>query len=837
MRMLAMGWTMAAVVFWVVVPAAGQTLIVENGTSDWVIATDHAASLADAFAAEELQRYIAKTTGATLAITTEPSAGAKVIALGSGPAVQALDVDGAALQTGEQGYLLRTIGSAAVVIAGGANGGTLYGVYDFLERYAGVRWYAPGVEKAEKLDRLAVGPVDEVVRPGFPCRWTSYTWPGRDGDFMARQRHNFGHGSGGKYGKQYMFNGTCHTYFRYVSPEEFYDTHPEYFSLVGGVRLRDETQLCLTNPELLEIVTQRMLQTMRDNPDIGQHNFSQMDYYNPCQCPACRAINEQYQTAGGTQFWFINQLAERTSKEFPDTLIGTLAYTYTEQPPVGLTMHPNAAVWLCHMFPCCDSHPIETCPYNAEYRRRAEAWSRICRHLYIWHYIVDFAHYYNPFPNLRAMAADMRFYQRIGVESVFLQAMGDGGGGGEFSLLRGYYGMKLLWDPQADPQAIIDDFLQGYYGAAASAIGEYVKLLHDKVQDEDIHMHLYTNPAMGYLTYEVMAKASALFDEAQAAVAGDAELLERVKVARMPLDYAGSFPRNGYRVEGERLHFNGPFAGLGEVQEFIDRMGRHGFKTIREYGGEPEQLLMLGAMFHTGLEVVRLENDSMAAEVVPLLGGRLLRLIDKASGVCLTAQNVTRNLYFPFAGGIENRIGGLFEPTGWMEPALVTQRGPRELVWTAQTRDGLALTRQLRLDDKQAKLTLTCRIQNTKEQTVRTRLRSHAEWDLGTLRQTRVTFTDKAGRQTALDIAQMIAGLREGTHYHDEACPAGAWELAGTKGYRVLWTFEAAAVQSAWLYAYPEYLGQLEAELWSDEVSLAPGEQATLEQGFELRQD
>ena len=53
-------------------------------------------------------------------------------------------------------------------------------------------------------------------------------------------------------------------------------------------------------------------------------------------------------------------------------------------------MHRNVAVWLCHMYPSCDSHSIQTCERNADYARRALAWSKICQHLYIWHYIVDF---------------------------------------------------------------------------------------------------------------------------------------------------------------------------------------------------------------------------------------------------------------------------------------------------------------------------------------------------------------------------------------------------------------------------------------------------------------
>ena len=268
-----------------------------------------------------------------------------------------------------------------------------------------------------------------------------------------------------------------------------------------------------------------MLDLMKKYPTYRQFGFSQQDYYNVCECSKCSAMNKKYGTLGGTQFWFVNRLAEQTVKQHPDKLITTLAYMYTEEPPKGLQMHPNVGVWLCHMFPSCDSHPIATCPKDADYKRRAQAWSKITSNLYIWHYITNFTHYYVPFPNLRAMAADMRFYRSIGVKGLYLQGMGNSGGGGEWSLLRPYLGMKLLWNPDTDPDAVIREFLQGYYGAAWKPIWEYIQLLHDKVEKENIHMHLYTNPAQGYLPDTVLDRAEKLFDSAEGLAAGDKTLL------------------------------------------------------------------------------------------------------------------------------------------------------------------------------------------------------------------------------------------------------------------------------------------------------------------------
>ena len=607
--------------------------LAKDGATAYCIVLSPSAGPSEKTAAEELRAHFKACTGADLAIASDvPSAGTPMLVLGCGPAARSLGVDPKPEDLGEQGYVIRTV-TPHLVIAGTPAAGTLCGVYDFIERHLGVRWYAPGVTKTPSVAALSLPEENRSVRPGFAWRHTSYAWPGGDDAFRARARENSGRGGpDNPYGVQYGFDGSAHSYFWYVSPGEFFATHPEYFSEIGGARQEFETQLCLTNPDVLDIVTERMLARMAEKPGMRQHNFSQMDYYNCCECERCNAVNKQYEIQGGAQFWFVNQLAKRTSKVYPDKLISTLAYMYTEEPPKGLVMHPNVAVWLCHMYPSCDSHAIATCPLNGEHKRRAIAWSRICSHVYMWHYIVDFAHYYNPFPNFRALAADLRFYHDIGVEGVYLQGMSAEGGGGEFSLLRPYYAMKMAWDPAQDAETVLRDFVEGYYGPASEPIWNYIALLNDKVESENIHMHLYTNPAQGYLTDDVLVRAMDLFDQAEQAVAQDEELLERVRVARMPLTYARLFPRNGYVIDAGKLTFQGPFPQMPEVRDFLQRMERHGFSTLREMFGEPQQLLLYAQVLPMPMDLATLHSTHLTVETAPFLGGRALRIIDNATG-------------------------------------------------------------------------------------------------------------------------------------------------------------------------------------------------------------
>lgn len=798
--------------------------LARNGASAYQIVLAPDASPSEQFAAQELQTHFLACTGAELPIVNSaPEHGAPMIVVGYGPAAESLGMTRNPEELGEQGCRLRSI-PPHLVIAGTPMAGTLYGVYDFLQEHLGVRWYAPGVTKIPEAKELPLPEVDRLFRPCFAWRTAYYAWPGEDGVFRARMRDNSGNGGpDNPQGIQYAFDGTCHSYFNYINPEEFFAEHPEYFSEIGGIRRRDETQLCLTNPEVLEIVTERILARMAQNPNQRQHNFSQMDYYNFCQCPRCREINEKYGTRGGTQFWFVNQLAERTAAVYPNKLIGTLAYMYTEEPPAGMEMHPNVAVWLCHMYPSCDSHPIATCPLNADYKRRAAAWSKICKHLYVWHYIVDFAHYYNPFPNFGAMAADLRFYRDLGVEGLFLQGMSNAGGGGEFSLLRPYYAMQLLWNPDQDPNALIRDFLDGYYGPAASPIHEYVQLLQDKVDQENIHMHLYTNPAQGYLTDEVLEQATALFDRAEAAVAGDAELLERVKVARMPLTYARFFPRNGYTLDRGKLVFAGKIAPLLELAEMHQRMQKHGFQSLREMNNDPKELMLLGAALSMPIDAPSIENEMLNITAVPFLGGRALQMFEKASGQCVTAFNTTRNLMFPFCGGEETRLGGVFNANGPFEQFSVIERTNTSITMAARC-GGFELRRTLALTPGRPILTITARIANTTEKPLETSLRSHLELDLGDLIQTRVQFTNRRGETVEHDMESVIAGMREGRHYLDQEAPKDSWCFTGSKGLEVTQRFDEAQLDYTWLVAYPESLNELEVEVWFKRTTVPPGE-------------
>ncbi|MCP4640469.1 MAG: DUF4838 domain-containing protein [bacterium] len=832
--------------------------IVGEGSSGYRIVVEESASHSDRYAAEVLRDHLKACSGVDIPISRVDSHGSgPMLVVGSGAVARGLGVSPSGDSLGEWGCAIRTVGPH-VVIAGTPHGGTLFGVRDFLRQELGVRRYAPGVTRIPSTPSVAVPRIDRTVAPAFAWRHIDRSsWPGCDEEFAnCRGLNAWDDSARPEFGLQHQHDGLCHTFLEFVDPAEHFEGHPEYFSLVGGKRLRHGTQLCLSSPDVFAMVKEKMIARMADRPDCRQHSFSQMDYGNFCECSACRAANGRSGVKGGALIEFVNRLAEATSREYPEKLVSTLAYMDSQAPPAGMRMHPNVAVWLCDMYPCCCSHSILSCEQNAVYRRHAEGWARACDHLYVWHYVSNFAHYYCPFPNLRALAEDIRFYRDIGVEGIYAQALGrDVGdlseegayastagseaGGGDSRLVRAYLVTELMRDPDQDAASVVRDFLSGYYGPAANAVERYLSLIHDKVDTDDIHMHPYTNPAQGYLPDEVVDVGGRLFDEAEAEVHGDATLLERVRVARMPLVYARLFPRNGYRFSEDHLVFNGPLAEPEEATGFVERMARHGFKTIREWGGEPDQLPLYAAVLNDPVPVATLQNGLLTVDVVPILGGRVMRIVHNETGTCVTAHNVKQNLIFPFGGGEGTYIGGAAAGqamvAGAMDPAVETVRGDLS-VQIEQYAGGFTVVREIGLHPTEPTVTVTAKVTNPGERAVPVQVRSHFELAMVDSESTRVRFKNRAGRQRDLTMSGVVAGLRDGTRFLESECPDGEWTFTGWPGLEVTQRFDDGAMDFAWLYAFPAELRDLEVDLWLHPRALEPGEQMAFTHELSVRE-
>jgi hypothetical protein len=188
---------------------------------------------------------------------------------------------------------------------------------------------------------------------------------------------------------------------------------------------------------------------------------------------------------------------------------------------------------------CCFSHSLATCdsPANRAFVQDLQGWAKICNRLWIWDYVTDFSHYLLPFPNQRVRDDNIRLFIANNVKGIFEQDTYNTPQG-ELSALGGYMTAKFLWNPAYDENTAMNEFLEGYYGKAARPIRQYIDLIHDWVQEKNIHVVIWAPPSSPHLTTELLHTADALWQEAEKLVADQSDVLRRVKVSRMSVDYA-----------------------------------------------------------------------------------------------------------------------------------------------------------------------------------------------------------------------------------------------------------------------------------------------------------
>jgi hypothetical protein len=487
-------------------------------------------------AAQDLQVRLLDITGEQVPVLVETRVGERIpIVVGKSALLDKLGVKVDFDSLGLEGIVIKTAGPA-LVLAGNKRG-VLYAVYTFLEDYLGCHWLTPDCTVLPKAGTFSIDSIDRRYVPPLEYRATDYP-NSRDGDWAARNKMN---GEVVKAdeerGGHVTYRGFVHTFNELVPPERYFGEHPEYYSEIEGKRVGpDQTQLCLTNPEVLRIATDTVRRWIRESPEATVFSVSQNDWDNYCQCANCAALAEKEGSQIGPILHFVNAIADAIKDEYPDKVIDTLAYTYGRKPPKEVRPRPNVVVRLCSI-ECCFAHPLESDSFNASFRDDIQGWSRICNRLWIWDYVINYSHTIMPFPNLYVLKPNINFFIQNGVTGIYEEA-NYFSKGGEWAELRTYIMAKTLWDPTYDTDKAIDEFLTGYYGDAAKPLREYIELIRRQVKEKpDLHVGIYAAPDVGYLTPEVIKRSAELFDQAEAAVAGRPEVLQRVERARLPVLY------------------------------------------------------------------------------------------------------------------------------------------------------------------------------------------------------------------------------------------------------------------------------------------------------------
>lgn len=510
---------------------SADNVLFKNGKSKYKIVISSEASVSENTAAKELQNILKEISGAELTITTDLECKGNKIFIGYNERVSEF-IGKWEIADNDESFTYKTIGSD-LFIYGGRQRGTMYGVFTFLEKELGCRWYTPDFSKIPKYTTWSFGELNHSESPAVTYRYSNYYGVENSPAWSAHNKENTKWiPSENEYGNLEAY-WSAHTFGRFVPAAEFFESHPEYFALRNSKR-DSHAQLCLSNPDVLKICTERLLKVMEDEPLYRIYSLSQNDNYGFCECESCKKIEQQYGSHSGLILWFVNQVADAVKKRFPDKYVGTFAYQYGRKPPVGIAPRDNVVVRLCDI-ECCFAHPLEAgCPQNHSFMEDLKGWKSIAPHIFIWDYIVNYAQYIAPFPNFSVLAPNIKTFRDNNAIGIFEEAQYQSGYS-EFCELKTWVVTKLLWDPEQNTDDLVKEFINDYYGKSSSEIWEYYKLTQNLVKP-DTHFGEAFGHDNPIYTDEFVTNAEGLVNKAMDLADND-QIRERVRKVRMQVLY------------------------------------------------------------------------------------------------------------------------------------------------------------------------------------------------------------------------------------------------------------------------------------------------------------
>jgi hypothetical protein len=595
---------LAAILGLLPLAAHAQNLaLAKDGHTDYTIVVADDAIPAEKTAAAQLKKYLDQITGASFPIASESAVSSLVpqIVVGRGKRTDEVLGQFDWSQVGADGIVIVSRGGQ-LVLSGDRPRGTLYAVFEFLESAANCNWWAPKAETIPKDANLSIPAQNTVYTPVFAYRetysnLTMVHWPYQVDaknvpdpayDAYATIIHSNGHfqSQPPEWGGHYTLIGWCHTLPQLIPAKKYFAEHPEWFSDPSNHNLpctaqspmpvnkngEGSGQYCFGAPGLIDEVAKNALELIRKDPSAGYISISQNDGSgNFCQGPDAQAFLKREGSQSGILIDFVNQVAEKIHAEFPGFKIETLAYQDGIKPPK--TVRPGKDV-IIRLAPLGADfgHPLDS-EANKETRDLIAAWREIAPELFIWTYATNYSNSFMPHPNWDAFPKDIKLFAANHVKGVFEQGNLYTSEVGDFCELRAWLTAKLLWNPDLDPAALTDQFMQGYYGAAAPFMKDERDLVQEAFNKTKKRLGAYQED-FAFLDIDVMTKATELLNSAAAAVKDDPALLDHVTRTRVSLDYAWLYNykalKNQAKVKG--IDFMGPATleeGIAAFNQYV----------------------------------------------------------------------------------------------------------------------------------------------------------------------------------------------------------------------------------------------------------------------------
>ncbi|MBR2912164.1 MAG: DUF4838 domain-containing protein [Lentisphaeria bacterium] len=540
--------------------------------ADFLVIHGNNALVQERTAAEELAQHLEKATGEKCRIITEKEAEkspvkTRKIYVGNTAYLSANKIDTGKM--GREEWLIKSVSADSLILAGGYPGGTLYAVYEFLEKELGVIWpdehftYVP-----RNNDYSWKHPLFSSGKPSFEFRG-SYAYFKHDKHkrlaFMVRNRENLftddiRYSAGlKKYGVPRVYGSPrsgAHTFYFYT--KDWGEKEKDCLSLdskgnrLKAVSPRGPGQVCFTNPRTRDLFEKQLREYIRlDRKEAGHprlypriYMISHNDNRDICVCSGCKTFVRKH-GAAALLMDFVNDLARRIKKDHPEIYIQTSGYAFATQPPTeNFKNESNVIVQFASMgseFARCNKEMLEERyhsdsirpvdhPNNARRYAQLKAWSKLGK-LALWDYWILFEDR-RPVPAVfaRDLAANIKTYHKMG--AVELMAECERPVQTAFYALRLWLGYRMLNNVSLEPDKEIDRFMHAYYGKGAPFMRkllDYMQFRQDSVKERIGGIWLHDRKD---LDDDYVKTTQTLLDKAEKAAAGDENSLKHIGFER-----------------------------------------------------------------------------------------------------------------------------------------------------------------------------------------------------------------------------------------------------------------------------------------------------------------
>ena len=560
-----LGWTLAA--------ECNDLQLAENGKAEYEIVQPENQTDVDAYAVKTLVEFLRDKTGGVIfpvAPEANTSQEKKHIFIGLSPAVLK-QVGAAPLDSlKDQEHVAKNIGNDIFLYGKGIHG-NYYAVIDFIEKNLGFEWYNESefitFPKWGRKNGNPIFSADKNLKVKAFARKSGFSFPVREGTVSWPFWYYHGINQGSIYPSTvlgmkslYFMPTNCHTLFAYIPPEpgrqvwpeifgwlpkkDYFKSNPEFFSLNKNGKRLASMQLCFSNPELRKELTKNVHEHIKLLKSQGREhivlNISADDNAGSfCYCPECKKLEEKHNSPGGPLYDYLFEVCADLKQTEPHVRLHTLAYrtAQTQTPPTmlqGMTFPENLIVTVATVE--ADGDKTFDTPANRSSYEDLRAWVKLTPHVWVWYYVYPPC---APCANIERIVIDLHLMKKAGVEGVFYEF--PRAHGYDFTELQKYLYAKLTKNINADVPALIKDFTDNVYGAAAPTVREYIIELDNeqKIASADTSLKARKGYAR-HLTFPLGAlyRWQESFDKMENIAAKDPTALKNIRRLRVMLDTA-----------------------------------------------------------------------------------------------------------------------------------------------------------------------------------------------------------------------------------------------------------------------------------------------------------